>query len=199
MMGQNEPDRLTMSVELLIKFRLDQVVESDTRWSTKLTTGTTLHENGIRGYVTQCVVNREDHRSARWKRSKLLSAGRWKSCHENVGRWPFFAGVLCPSFAPAIPLTVTATWQWTNIVFFSYETLAIHISRSRATIFLLFPWNLFFLEGIIPSVVSICACLSEINRRMARWMDLWYVAPRLGGHWKLSFHFEIIRNNLMYV
>lgn len=65
-----------MNIELLITFRLGQVVENDTRRFAKLTTSITLHENGIRGYVTQCVVSREDHRSARWKQSKLLPAGR---------------------------------------------------------------------------------------------------------------------------
>lgn len=49
-----------MNVELLIKFRLSQIVENDTRWSAKLTTSITLCENGIRGYVTQYVVSRED-------------------------------------------------------------------------------------------------------------------------------------------
>lgn len=113
LMGQtrsNEPDRLTMSVELLIKFWLGQVVESDTRWSAKLTTGITLHENGIRGYVTQCVVSHEDHRSVRWKQSKLLLAGRWKSCHENVGRWPFFARILCSS-----SLSPLFHWLWPQL------------------------------------------------------------------------------------
>lgn len=67
-----------MSAELLIKFRLGQVVENDTRWPAKLTTDTTLHENGIRAYVAQCVVSHEDHRSAPMETEQTASRGSLK-------------------------------------------------------------------------------------------------------------------------
>jgi len=129
--------------------------------------GIALHENGICGYVKQSMVSRENHRSARWKQSKLLLAGHWKSCHENVGRWPFFSLESLPFFsAPTVPLTVTATWRWTKTIFFFFlRSINGTSSWGRVRLFFFFFRGIFFSNGNYP-VVSICIYLSKTDWRM---------------------------------